>query len=93
MTKKSPISGFIPKLAWAGGIMILALALFLSYFNSNNTSKEQQSPDFRTVGIDNKDISTESADSHKDYLKSRRDAVVDYLTVRNVYYDYLGSKY
>ncbi|MDR2026395.1 MAG: hypothetical protein LBQ01_02400 [Prevotellaceae bacterium] len=93
--KKSPISGFIPKLAWTGGIMVLVLALFLSYMNFNNTSiKEQQNPDSRTVDADINDMVPEFAGSHKDYLKSHRDAVVDYLVVRNVNLnDYLASKY
>jgi hypothetical protein len=95
MAKKRPAFGFIPKLAWAGGITILLLALFLSYFNNfSNTSKEQQNPDARTVGIENKDIAPEVAGSHENYLKSRRDAVVDYLAVRNVNLnDYLATKY
>jgi hypothetical protein len=94
MVKKSPISGFIPKLAWTGGIMVLVLALFLSYFNLNNYVKTQQNIDSRTVDVDKRDIVPEPIEAQKNYLKLRRDAVVDYLVVRNGNLnDYLASKY
>jgi hypothetical protein len=96
MAKKGTISGSIHRLAWYGGIMVLVLALFLSYFNFNNEPiKQQQNLDSQTVEIENRDITTpEPAGVQKNYLKTRRDAMVDYLVVRNFNLnDYLASKY
>jgi hypothetical protein len=96
VAKKGTMSGFIPRLAWTGGIMIVVLALFLSYFNFNNIhTKQQQDSVPRTVDVDNRDIKVpEPTGLHKNYLKSRKDAVVDYLVVRNFNLnDYLASKY
>jgi hypothetical protein len=90
MAKKSPVSGLIPKLAWSGGIIVLALALFLSYFNFNNTSLEKHNSETPIV---NRNNAKETADYQKNYLKSHRDAMVEYLASRNVNLnDYLASR-
>jgi hypothetical protein len=94
MSKENPVHGFIPKLAlaWSGGIIVLVLALFLSYLNFNNTSIKENPETFAVRRNDrNTDLKT---GSDKNYLKSRRDAMVEYLAVRNVNLnDYLTSKY
>jgi hypothetical protein len=94
VSKKSPIYGFIPKLAWSGGIIALVLTLFLSYLNFNNTSLKKQNPNTLVVNESEGDINTETVGPPKSYLKSRRDAMVEYLAVRNVNLDdYLTSRY
>jgi hypothetical protein len=93
VSKKSPLHGFIPKLAWSGGIMVLILALFLSYLNFNKSIRKQDSETL-VVETDEKTIDPTSADSQKKYLKSYRDGMVEYLAVRNVNLnDYLASRY
>jgi hypothetical protein len=92
MAKKSTVHGLIPKLVWSGGIAVIALAFFLSYFNS--TSNKKQKPALQTVSVENdRDIAPKSGYSNK-HSNMYRDAKVDYLAVRNVNLnDYLGSKY
>jgi hypothetical protein len=89
--KKSPKYGFIPRLAWAGGVAVLVIALFLSYFNTSffNTQK----PGIQTVDVE--PINDDAAVSaQQNYLKKNRNAVANYLAVKNVsIYDYLASKY
>jgi hypothetical protein len=94
MSKKSPIYGFTPKLAWSGGIIVLILTLFLSYLNFNNTSLKEQNTDIFVINGNDENTDTKTAGSHKNYLQSRRDAMVEYLAVRNVNLnDYLTSRY
>ncbi|MDR1594465.1 MAG: hypothetical protein LBS43_08295 [Prevotellaceae bacterium] len=97
MSKKSPVFAFglLPKLAWSGGIIVLALALFLSYFNFNNTSIGKQNPETLMVDADSGEISPKNVDVRKSSLKSyRNDVKVEYLAVRNVNLnDYLASRY
>ncbi|MDR1582761.1 MAG: hypothetical protein LBS55_05805 [Prevotellaceae bacterium] len=92
MSKKSPfVLGLVPKLAWSGGIMVLAL--FLSYFIYNTSIKEQGSETLIVDG-NSENVAKESLDSSKNYLKSRRGAMVEYLVGRNVSLnDYLASRY
>jgi hypothetical protein len=93
MSKKSPVYGFLPKLAWSGGIMVLVLTLFLSYLYFNKTVKKQDTGTL-VVETDGRTIDPTSADSQKKYLKLYRDGMVDYLAVRNVNLnDYLASRY
>jgi hypothetical protein len=94
MSKKSPVFGLIPKLAWSGGVVVLALALFLSYLNLNNMSLKRQNSETLIVDENAVNNAKETVDSHKTYLKSHRNAVVDYLTLRNVNLnDYLAARY
>jgi hypothetical protein len=94
MSKRSPVFGLVPKLAWSGGIMVLALALFLSYFNFN-TSVGKQNPETLIVNADSGKVAPKSFGVQKSSLKSYRDDVrVEYLAVRNVNLnDYLASRY
>jgi hypothetical protein len=94
MAKRSPASGLIPKLAWSGGVVILALALFLSYLNFNNMSFKKQNSEPLIVNGNAVNNIEKTVDSHRNYLKSHRDAVVDYLALRNVNLnDYLTARY
>ncbi|MDR1887301.1 MAG: hypothetical protein LBQ70_05230 [Prevotellaceae bacterium] len=90
--KKRPEFGFIPRLAWAGGIMVLALALFMSYFGNISLFK-QQAPDVQTVSAEQEDVASGSA-FRKNALKINRNAMADYLAVQNVSLnDYFASRY
>jgi hypothetical protein len=93
MSKRSPVYGLIPKLAWSGGIIVLVLTLFLSYINFSNTSK--QNPDTLAVNVNNGNNNNPiTVDSQKKYLKPYRDGMVEYLAPRNVNLnDYLASRY
>jgi hypothetical protein len=92
VSKKRQVYGFIPKLAWSGGIVVLILALFLSYLNFNKSVKKQDTG--LVVETDERTIDPANADSQKKYLKSYRDGMVEYLAVRNVNInDYLASRY
>ncbi|MDR3266870.1 MAG: hypothetical protein LBT24_04785 [Tannerella sp.] len=91
--KKSPKYGFIPRLVWAGGVAVLVLALFLSYF-SNSIFNTQQKTDIQTVDVGPIDNFTEPVSAQENYLKQNRNAVANYLAAKNVsIYDYLASKY
>ncbi|MDR2286136.1 MAG: hypothetical protein LBE04_01475 [Prevotellaceae bacterium] len=93
-SKKSPVFGLISKLAWSGGIIVLALALFLSYFNFTSMSLKKQNSETLTVDKNTTDDTEKTADSQRNYLKSNRDAVVDYLALHNVNLnDYLATRY
>jgi hypothetical protein len=91
MAKKSTMHRFIPKLAWSGGIAILALVFFLSYFNYTSDNNKQN-PAFQAAGMN--DGISKSGSQNKRSADIYRDAKVDYLAVRNVNVnDYLASKY
>ncbi|MDR1581996.1 MAG: hypothetical protein LBS55_01855 [Prevotellaceae bacterium] len=94
MSKRSPVYGLIPKLAWSGGIAILAFTLFLSYFNFSDTSVKKQNSAKIAVNADSGKIAPKPSGNEKNSLKPRRDVMVDYLAVRNVNLnDYLASRY
>ncbi|MDR3245110.1 MAG: hypothetical protein LBT50_01605 [Prevotellaceae bacterium] len=89
---KNPGHGFIPKIAWAGGIVVLILSLFLSYFSDSFFTK--QNPDIQTAGVESVNIVKPASGMPKNFLKSKRDAAVDYFSARRVSVnDYLASKY
>jgi hypothetical protein len=90
MSKQSPAHGFIPKLAWSGGIIVLILALFLSYLNFNKEKEQGDTLAVEKQGI----IDPTTTDSQNKHLKSYRDGMIEYLAVRNVNLDdYLASRY
>jgi hypothetical protein len=89
--KKRPGYGFIPRLAWAGGVVILVLALFLSYFNNSLFNTK---PGIQTADIEPISNVAEPVAAEQNYLKKNRNAMANYLAVKNVsIYDYLSSKY
>jgi hypothetical protein len=85
--KKSTVHGFIPKLALSGGIAVLALVFFLSYFSNTNNKKPNN--DIQAAGIE-----TSQPDFQNGRSDIRNNVKADYLAVRNVNLnDYLSSKY
>jgi len=89
---RNPRHGFIPKIAWAGGIVVLILSLFLSYFSDSFFPK--QNPDIQTAELKSESIAKSVPGSPKNFLKSKPEATVDYFSVRRVSVkDYLALKY
>jgi hypothetical protein len=95
VSKKSPVFGLIPKLAWSGGVVVLAFTLFLSYINFNDTFIKKQNPESLIVNADSGKVAPKTIGTKGNSLKSyRNDVRVEYLAVRNVNLnDYLASRY
>jgi hypothetical protein len=92
MAKKSSVHGFISKLVWSGGIAVIALVFFLSYFNSASNKKQKSA--LQAVTMENDRNTTPESGSQSKHPNMYRDAKVDYLAVRNVNLnDYLVSQY